>query len=168
MEATPIFTLPNQFLVWVAKKVLVQSDLDLVLTEYYKDRLESQLKNRETSINDNNLTELTASTIKTHLPVSINWITPAKLSLTRLSFSLLTHPPFLLSLLSLSTQVIPSVSYCHNYTCPNTPLSVASPTFSESSLSLSPFLSTNTREINQEVMAAKTPNTKDTPTQPPF
>ena len=41
METTLIFALSNQFLVWVAKKVFVQSDLDLVLTKSYKERLES-------------------------------------------------------------------------------------------------------------------------------
>lgn len=41
MEATPTFTLSNQFLVWIAKKVLAHYDLDLVLTEYYKERLEA-------------------------------------------------------------------------------------------------------------------------------
>ena len=152
----------------MAKKVLAQSDLDLVLTEYYKDRLESQLKNRETSINDDNLTKSTASIIETHLPVPIDWVPLAKPSSTRPFFPLFIPPSSLLSLSSLSTQAIPSISYYHNHTCLNTPLSVAGPTFSKSSLSLSPFLNTNTKEVNQEVMAANTPNTKDTPTQPLF
>lgn len=66
MEATPIFVLPSQFLVWIGKKILAQSDLDLVVMEYYKDRRESQLKNRRKSMNDNNLTELTTSTVSTY------------------------------------------------------------------------------------------------------
>ena len=33
------FELPNQFLVWVAQKLLTLLDLDLLLTEYYKERL---------------------------------------------------------------------------------------------------------------------------------
>lgn len=56
----------------MAKKVLAQSNLDLIMTEYYKDRLESQLKNCETNINENNLTELIASIIQTHLLISID------------------------------------------------------------------------------------------------
>ena len=41
MEATPTFTLPNQFLVWVTKKVLAHCDLNLLQTEYHKERLEA-------------------------------------------------------------------------------------------------------------------------------
>lgn len=52
MEATPTFALPNQSLVWVAKKVLAQSDLDVALTDYYQERLEPRLKNRETHMKD--------------------------------------------------------------------------------------------------------------------
>ena len=126
------------------------------------------MKNRKISINNDNLSELIASTIQTHLLVPIDWIPPAKLSSTRPSFPFLIPLLSLLSLPFFSTQAIPFVSYCHNHTCPNTPISVAGLTFSESSLSLSLFLSFNTREVNQEVMAANTPNTKDTPTQPLF
>lgn len=39
------FELPNQFLVCVARKVIALSDLDLFLTEYFKERLNPQLKN---------------------------------------------------------------------------------------------------------------------------
>ena len=49
IEPAPTFELPNQFLVWVAQKVIALSDLDLLLTEYYKERLEPRLKN-ESSI----------------------------------------------------------------------------------------------------------------------
>lgn len=59
MKATPTFALPNQFLVWVAKKVLAKCDMDLVLTEYYEERLESQLKIRETHLNENKSIEFT-------------------------------------------------------------------------------------------------------------
>ena len=152
----------------MAKKVLAQFNLDLVLTEYYKDQLESQLKNRETSINDDNLTKSTASTIQTHLSVSIDWIPLAKPSLLRPFFPLLIPPSSPLSLPSLSIQAISFVSYCHNHTCPNTPLSIAGLTFSESSLSIYFFVNTNTREVNQEVMAANNPNTENTLTQPLF
>lgn len=47
MKVIPTFALPIQFLIWIAKKVLAQSNLDLLLTKYYKKRLESQLKNRK-------------------------------------------------------------------------------------------------------------------------
>ena len=62
MEATPTFALPNQFLVWVVGKILAHCDLDLVLTEYYKERLDSQLKNRETHMNGLDSTELPETT----------------------------------------------------------------------------------------------------------
>ena len=39
IELMPIFELPNLFLVWVTQKVLTLLDLDLLLTEYYKERL---------------------------------------------------------------------------------------------------------------------------------
>lgn len=58
MKGTPSFALPNQFLVWVAKKILARCDLDLVLAEYYKKRLESRLKNRERDTNESILTKL--------------------------------------------------------------------------------------------------------------
>ena len=47
MGKTPQFALLNEFLVWVAAKFLANCDLNLLLIEYYKERLESQLKNRE-------------------------------------------------------------------------------------------------------------------------
>ena len=56
----------------MAKKVLTQSDIDLVLTEYYKERLEFRLRNRETAINENNSTEPTILTITTYLPIPID------------------------------------------------------------------------------------------------
>ncbi len=62
IEPAPTFELPDQFLVWVAQKVLARSDLDLLLTEYYKKRLESQLKNRETYKTNHISTELTELT----------------------------------------------------------------------------------------------------------
>lgn len=48
METIQTFVLPSQFLVWVAKKIFAHRELDLVLTEYYNKRLESQPENRET------------------------------------------------------------------------------------------------------------------------
>ena len=65
----PIFALPNQFLVWVAKKTLVHCNLDLVLTDYYKKNLEFQLKNRETDTKTHVLTKLNESS-ELRLPTS--------------------------------------------------------------------------------------------------
>ena len=41
----------------MAGKILAYCDLDSVKTEYYKERLDFQLKNRETHINKHNLAE---------------------------------------------------------------------------------------------------------------
>ena len=118
MEATPNFALPSPFLVWVAKKVLAHCDLDLVLTEYYKERLESQLKNRETDTNDDKSTESNVLN-KSSLPLLSDWSGASKLSSTRPSFPLFTPPLSPLSLPSLLTTSIPSV-FCHNnITCPS-------------------------------------------------
>lgn len=46
-ETTPYFALSKQFLVWMAEKFHTYYDLNLVLTEYYKKRLRSQLKNKK-------------------------------------------------------------------------------------------------------------------------
>ena len=97
MEATSNFALPNQFLVWVAKKVLTHCDLDLVLTDYYKERLESQLKNREIDTKTPVLTELNES-IGLRLPT--DWTLYTKPSPLRLSYLPLSPPPFPLSLFS--------------------------------------------------------------------
>lgn len=51
------FELPNQFLVWMAQKVIALSDLNLLFTKYYKEKLEPQLKNRKTNTTNHQLTE---------------------------------------------------------------------------------------------------------------
>lgn len=48
MEKIPTFALLNKFFIWVAANFLVNCDLNLLLTEYYKEVLESRLKNEET------------------------------------------------------------------------------------------------------------------------
>lgn len=60
IEPAPTFEFPNQFLVWVAQKVLALSGLDLLLTEYYKERLEPRLEKNKKEIHraDTGLTEL--------------------------------------------------------------------------------------------------------------
>lgn len=47
MEKIPTFVLSNKFLIWVAAKFLANYNLNLLLAEYYKEVLESQLKNEE-------------------------------------------------------------------------------------------------------------------------
>ena len=168
IEPAPTFELPNQFLVWVTKKVLAQSDLDLLLTEYYKERLESQLKNRETYMNEDNSTESTILSLPTHLPVPIDWISSSKPSSTRPPFPLPTLPLSPLSLPSLSTKSIPSASCHNNITCPPLQPYVTQPTLSTSDLPSSSFTSTSIQGINPEVMAANTPNSESTSTGPQF
>lgn len=57
IELIFLFILLNSFLVQVIKKFFTKYDLDLILTEYYKKRLESQLKIREIHLNENKSTE---------------------------------------------------------------------------------------------------------------
>ena len=133
MEATPTFALPNQFLVWVAKKVLAKCDLDLVLTEYYKERLESRLKNRERHTKKpvpNKLTEPTG------LQLPTDWTPCTKPSPLKPSFFPPSPPP---SPLSLSPHIVPlpstlptvssSLSQTHSSSlflhCPSTELFVS-------------------------------------------
>ncbi len=93
IEPAPTFELPNQFLVWVAQKFLARSDFDLLLTEYYKERLESQLKNKKTHTTNHILTEPTELT---GLRSTTDWTSNIKPSPAKL-FSL-TSPPSPLSL----------------------------------------------------------------------
>lgn len=82
----------HESLVWVAKKVLAQWDLDFVLTEYFKERLESRLKNRETHMDEDNSTEPNVLTTTTYLLVLIDWISSTN-----------TFPPFYTSSFSFGT-----------------------------------------------------------------
>lgn len=59
MKSAPKFELPHQFFVWVAQKLIVFSDVDLLLIEYYKKRLNPQEKNGKIYTTDHKLTELT-------------------------------------------------------------------------------------------------------------
>lgn len=125
MEPTPTFELPNQFLIWVAHKVIAQSDFNLLFVKYYKERFESQLKNKETHTTNHISTEL----IGLQLPT--DWISHKKTALAN-SFPLI--PPSLslfLSLLLPSTinSSIPLIS-SHNLFCsPVDPKQEVSPCF---------------------------------------
>ena len=95
IEPAPSFELPKQFLVWVAQKFLARSNLDLLLTEYYKERLESQLKNKKTHTTNHILTEPTELT---GLRLPTDWTfnikpSPAKLFPLTLPPSPLSLPP---------------------------------------------------------------------------
>ena len=168
MEATPTFALPRQFLVWVAQKVLAQCDIDLVLTEYYKERLGSQLKNRETYTNENKSTEPTVLNASS-VPVPSDWISAPKPSSTRPPLPLLTPPLSPLSLSPPLTSAIPSVS-CHNNNicpCPQ-PYITPSPLRTSSNLTSPVLITSFFKGISQKVMAANTPNSESTSSGPHF
>lgn len=97
IESTPTFELPNQFLVWIAQKVLALCYLDLLLIEYYKERLEPRLKNikeRDTTVHMSTLLMRL-----TRLQLSTNWTSYKNFLLANLF--LLSLPSSCLSLLSL-------------------------------------------------------------------
>lgn len=100
IETTPNFILPNRFLIWVAKKFLAHCDLDLVLIYYDIEKLNSQLKNKET---DTKIPVLTKLTKTTRLQLSTDQTLCKKLLLLRPSFFL---PSPLFSPLSLSSNLI--------------------------------------------------------------
>lgn len=88
MEKTSTFGLPNEFLIWVAAKLLVYCNLNLLLTEYYKEILESRLKNRETRTHANiNSKKLT---VNSRLNLTTDCNKPSDLRL--ISYTLLTPP----------------------------------------------------------------------------
>ena len=41
MKKTPTFPLLNEFFIWIAAKIFINYNLNLLLTEYYKEVLES-------------------------------------------------------------------------------------------------------------------------------
>ncbi len=168
IEPAPTFEFSNQFLVWVSQKVLERSDLDLLLTEYYKKRLESQLKNKQTHMNEDNSTESTVLLLPTHLLVPIDWISSSKPSSTRPLRPLPANPLSPLFFSSLSTKSITSTSCHNNITWPPFQPYVTQPTLSISDSPSSSFTSTSIQGINPEVMAVNTPNSKSTSTGPQF
>lgn len=90
----------------MAKKVLAQLDLNLVLTEYYKEKLESQLKNRKIYTNGFIWIE---STDLTKLQILTDWTPYTKLLSTRSSL-LPPSPRFFLLFLSPNITLLPSTS----------------------------------------------------------
>ena len=115
-KPVPTFELPNQFLVWVVQKVIVQSDFDLLLTEYYKERLKSRLKNRET----HTINHIPTDYLSTELIKLTNYFPNIKsLPEKYFSFTLLSSLLFLsLSLPSIINFSISLVSF-HNFSCPH-------------------------------------------------
>ena len=88
MEKTPTFALPNEFLIWVAAKFLVNCDLNLLLTEYYKEVLESRLKNRETWTHAHKNSAKSTDNSRLNLPTDCD--KPS--DLRPISYTLLTPP----------------------------------------------------------------------------
>ena len=80
--------MPNEFLIWVAAKFLVNCDLNLLLTEYYKEVLESRLKNRETRTHAN--INSAKSTDNSRLNLTTDCDKPS--DLRPISYTLLTPP----------------------------------------------------------------------------
>ncbi len=110
IEPTPTIELPNRFLVWLTLKVFARSDFDLLLTEYYKERLESQLKNRETNTTDHILTESTEMT-GLRLPTDCS----SNIKPLSVKYFSLTPPLSPLSLtLSINLSIPPASSYKHS------------------------------------------------------
>ena len=167
MERTPTFALPNEFLIWVAAKVLANCNLDLLLTEYYKERLESQLKNRDTHTQKYaNSTELTDFT---RLNIPTVWIIREKPSSSRpTSSSFLTPPLSPLFLPSpLSTSIPPSSLYDNSFS-PFSEAPISHSSRSEPTLSPAPRIIIGAKKVNQSVMASNTPDTENVPTPPQF
>lgn len=71
MEATPIFAILNRLLVWKIAKNFAHCDLDLVLTKYYKERLNFLLKKGDAHMNEDKSTKPTVLNISS-LPVLFN------------------------------------------------------------------------------------------------
>ena len=173
MEGTPTFALPNEFLIWVAAKVLANCNLDLVLTEYYKESLESQLKNRDTHIRTNahastEPTESTDLTESTHLRLPTDWTADTKPSSTRSSHPLPTPPLSPLFLSSPASTSVPPSSLCNNSFSPFSQVPVSLSSHSKPTLSPSPRITIGAKKVNQSVMATNTPGTENVPTTPQF
>ena len=62
----------------MTKKVFALSGSDLILTKYYKERLESQLKNRKIYINEKNLTESIILSLPINILIFSEWISTLK------------------------------------------------------------------------------------------
>ncbi len=105
IEETSTFTQSNKFVIWLAIKTLANFNLDLLLTEYCKKKLESWVKNKNTCINSHILTwrtEMTDLTESTRLRLSTDWTVNTKSSFTRSPYILSSSPisPLLLHFFS--------------------------------------------------------------------
>ncbi len=118
-------------------------------------------------MNEDNLTKSTILSTP-NLPVPSNGILTTKSSPTRLTSLSPTLPLSSLSLPPLLTQSIPSVSCYNHITCQSLRLYFTKLTFLTSNLLSSSHPSTCVQGINQEVIAANTPNSESTTTSSQF
>lgn len=117
IRPAPTFKLSNQLLVSVTQKIIAQSDLNLLFTKYYKERLKFRLKNSEKNIINHILTDylLTKLTKSTKSQRRTNYFPIIKLSHKKFFLPISLPLPISLSL-SLSSIVnfsIPLV-FSHN------------------------------------------------------
>ncbi len=106
MEKMAIFALLDQFLDWIDMQVLIGFDFDLVLTKYYKETLESPLKNKKIHKPANN-----SSTDFTQREILTDWKFIENISARRTtqytystpSFSYISLLPLFLSLILASS-----------------------------------------------------------------
>ena len=93
IKPLPTFELPKQFLVWVTQKVLAFSDLNLLLTEYYKERLNLQSKNeKRIHMTDQTSTKLTQPQLPTNWTSRTNLLSATLFFLIPLPSTLLLSP----------------------------------------------------------------------------
>lgn len=117
MEKILTFASPNEFSILVAAKFLVNCNLHLLLTEYYKEILESRLKNREARRNGHIISIKLTNNSRLNLPTDCD--KPS--DLRPISHTLLT-PLFSPISASLSFPNSSSISY----TCLISPFSLIS------------------------------------------
>lgn len=168
MKVIFIFILFNQFFIQIAKKVFIQSKLYLVLIKYYKKRLESQLKNRKTHINEKNLTKSIILLLPTYLFIFFNQISILKPLLLKPPFILFIFFLSLLFLFSQLTQFIFYTSYYNNIICLFLQSYIIQLAFFISNLPLSFSISTLIQDIISKIMAINTPILKNTSISPQF
>lgn len=82
------FALSNEFFIWVGAKFLVNCNLNLLLTEYYKEVLKSQQKNKETRTYKQLISAKPTDNSQLNLPIDCN--KPS--NLRSIFYTLLTLP----------------------------------------------------------------------------